>query len=126
MAVARCGVIVTMGWVDWAISSCSKEAMREAWIAAPRAERVEGGIAVGRVEGARIVVGGGKREVRLVAMRGVWEVPPERITWVVSVGGWGRGQRVGGVNLVDVQNVEIGFAHGFFDQAGEATEDFSR
>ena len=50
-------------------------------MAAPRAWSSEGFIAVGDVEGARILVPGGKRDVRLLAMRGVWDVPPESITW---------------------------------------------
>lgn len=55
--------------------------MREAWIAAPRAERSDGLMAVGEVEGERIVVVDGKREVRRREMTGVWDVPPERMTF---------------------------------------------
>ena len=39
-------------------------------------------MAVGRVDGERIRVLGGKRRWRLVEMRGVCDVPPERMTWV--------------------------------------------
>lgn len=50
-------------------------------MAAPRAESSEGFRAVGDVEGERILVWVGKRVVRCRAMRGVWDVPPERMTW---------------------------------------------
>lgn len=50
-------------------------------MAAPRAEREEGGRAVEDVDGERMLVVGGKSEVRREAMRGVWDVPPERITY---------------------------------------------
>ena len=53
---------MTMGWVDCSMSSISKEEISEAWIAAPRAARDEGSIAVGRVEGERIRVDGGKMD----------------------------------------------------------------
>lgn len=49
-------------------------------MAAPRAERDEGSMAVGRVEGERMRVVGGNRRVRFWEMRGVWDVPPERMT----------------------------------------------
>ena len=54
--------------------------MSEAWIAAPRAESSEGLIAVGEVDGARIVVDCGNRSERFEAIFGVCEVPPERMT----------------------------------------------
>lgn len=72
--------MVSAGWVDCAISVGSKEEIREAWIAAPRVASSEGFIAVGKVEGERIRVVGGKRVVRREAMRGVWDVPPDRMT----------------------------------------------
>ena len=62
------------------MSSFSNSWIREAWIAAPRAERDEGSMAVGRVEGDRIRVFCGKRRWRLVEMRGVCDVPPDRMT----------------------------------------------
>lgn len=49
-------------------------------MAAPRAAREEGGRAVAAVEGARMLVVGGKRDVRRDAILGVCDVPPERIT----------------------------------------------
>lgn len=49
-------------------------------MAAPRAARSEGLMAVEEVDGARMVVVAGKRDCRFVAMRGVWDVPPERMT----------------------------------------------
>lgn len=60
------------------MSSLSNSWIREAWIAAPRAERSEGLIAVGDVDGERTVVAG-KTECRMRAILGVWDVPPERI-----------------------------------------------
>ena len=36
---------------------------------------------VEEVEGERMVVVGGKREAREEAILGVWDVPPERMTW---------------------------------------------
>ena len=50
-------------------------------MAAPRACREEGSMAVGRVEGERIRVEGGKSRSRFCEMRGVCDVPPERMTW---------------------------------------------
>ena len=70
---------VMAAWVDDSISGREKCEMREACVAAPRAERYAGLRAVGLVEGEWIMVEGGKREVRLEAIRGVWEVPPERM-----------------------------------------------
>ena len=58
-------------------------------MAAPRAERSDGLMAVGEVDGERMVVVGGKREVRRLEMRGVWDVPPERMTFeIVSIHWW--------------------------------------
>lgn len=56
-------------------------------MAAPRAERSEGLMAVEEVDGDRIVVVAGKIACRFVAIRGVWEVPPERMTWNADVSG---------------------------------------
>ena len=70
------------------MSSFSNSWIREAWIAAPRAERDEGSMAVGRVEGDRIRVFCRKRRWRLVEMRGVCDVPPERMTWVECQPSW--------------------------------------
>ena len=52
-------------------------------MAAPRALREEGSIAEAVVEGAVMVVVGGKREGEesRVGRRGVCDVPPERIIW---------------------------------------------
>jgi len=60
-------------------------------MAAPRAERSEGLMAVEDVNGDRIVVVVGKRACRFVAIRGVWDVPPERITYKEDVSGLGKG-----------------------------------
>ncbi len=49
-------------------------------MAAPRAERSEGLMAVGAVEGERMVVVGAKRDCRRRAIFGVWEVPPDIMT----------------------------------------------
>ena len=49
-------------------------------MAAPRAERSDGLMAVGDVEGERTVVVGGKRAWIRRAIFGVCEVPPERMT----------------------------------------------
>ena len=49
-------------------------------MAAPRAAREEGSSAVVEVEGDRMVVVGGKRDVRMRAILGVWEVPPDIMT----------------------------------------------
>jgi len=49
-------------------------------MAAPRAARSEGLMAVEDVDGDRMVVVAGKTDWRIVAMRGVWDVPPERMT----------------------------------------------
>ena len=62
IALARCGVTVTAGWVDCSISSRSYSEIRDAWIAAPRADREDGSTAVGRVEGEMMRVSGGKRD----------------------------------------------------------------
>ena len=50
-------------------------------MAAPRAAREEGGRAVEEVEGERMLVVGGKSVAKREARRGVWDVPPERITY---------------------------------------------
>lgn len=84
MARRRWGVTVTMGCVDCSISSLSNSWIKLACMAAPRADRSEGLMAVGDVEGESMVVVGGKRERRLDAMRGVWDVPPERMTSFMS------------------------------------------
>jgi hypothetical protein len=49
-------------------------------MAAPRAARSDGLIAVGEVAGDRTEVDAGKSETRLLAILGVWDVPPTRIT----------------------------------------------
>jgi len=50
-------------------------------MAAPRAQSSEGFRAVGEEVGERMVVVGGKRREMEVERRGVWDVPPERMTW---------------------------------------------
>ena len=80
MAFRRCGVTVTIGCVDCSMSSFSNSWISEAWIAAPRAASSEGLMAVGYVDGERIAVDSGKTRWRSVAIFGVWEVPPDRIT----------------------------------------------
>lgn len=50
-------------------------------MAAPQAEREDGGREVGLVDGERMLVVGGKREARMEAILGVCDVPPERMTW---------------------------------------------
>lgn len=75
------------------MSAGSKSLIREAWMAAPRAERSEGLSAVGDVEGDRIEVVGGKRAERRRAMTGVCDVPPERITWHKWLAGRGVGRK---------------------------------
>lgn len=62
------------------MSSWSNSAISEAWIAAPRAESSDGLRAMVEVAGALIGVDGGKSWARRVAILGVWEVPPERMT----------------------------------------------
>lgn len=98
---------VTIGWVDWVISSASNSWIREAWIAAPRAAREEGERAVESVEGDMIEVVGGKSETRREAIRGVWDVPPERMTYdsMAKLGGVIGREKPGTTYLVDVQNV---------------------
>ena len=49
-------------------------------MAAPRADNEDGSIAVGRVEGDRILVVGGKSRCRFCEMRGVCDVPPDSMT----------------------------------------------
>lgn len=71
MARWRCGVTVTIGWVDWAMSSMSYSWIRDAWMAAPRAASEEGGRDVDEVDGARMDVLKGKSAERRDAMRGV-------------------------------------------------------
>ena len=51
-------------------------------MAAPRAAREEGSIAVGRVDGESMRVVGGKMVWSCVEMRGVWDVPPDRMTLI--------------------------------------------
>ena len=53
------------------MSSLSNSCIREAWKAAPRAERSEGLIAVGDVDGERTVVVGGKMDCKMRAIFGV-------------------------------------------------------
>lgn len=53
-------------------------------MAAPRAEREDGSTAVGRIEGERMRVSAGKRDWREDEIRGVCDVPPERITCQTS------------------------------------------
>ena len=53
------------------MSSRSNSWIREAWMAAPRAARSDGLMAVGEVDGARIVVEGGKVDWRREAIFGV-------------------------------------------------------
>lgn len=62
------------------MSSFSNSSIREAWIAAPRADKSDGLMAVADVDGARIVVVAGKRDWASRAIFGVWDVPPQRIT----------------------------------------------
>ena len=50
-------------------------------MAAPRAGRDDGSIAVVRVEGDRMRVVGGNKRWRLCEIRGVCDVPPERMTY---------------------------------------------
>ena len=59
-------------------------------MAAPRAASSEGLSEVEKVEGERMVVVEGKRASREEAMRGVWDVPPERMTWSYGVSSDGR------------------------------------
>lgn len=49
-------------------------------MAAPQAERDDGGREVRLVDGERILVVGGKRAARIEAILGVCDVPPERMT----------------------------------------------
>ena len=63
-------------------------------MAAPRAARSEGLMAVDEVAGARMVVVAEKRDWRFVAMRGVWDVPPERITWERTSVRWIKTRRI--------------------------------
>ena len=80
MAWRRCGVTVTIGCVDCSMSSLSNSAISEAWMAAPRAERSDGLMAVGAVEGERMVVVGAKRDWSSRAILGVCEVPPDMMS----------------------------------------------
>lgn len=61
------------------MSSRSNSWIREAWMAAPRAARSEGLMAVGEVDGERTVVEEGKADFRREAILGVCDVPPARI-----------------------------------------------
>ena len=62
------------------MSSLSKSETKDAWMAAPRAAREDGSIAVGSVEGDIMRVDCGKKDCRRVEILGVCDVPPERIT----------------------------------------------
>lgn len=52
-------------------------------MAAPRALRSAGLIAVGSVDGARIFVDDGKTDTRFEAILGVCDVPPDRIIYML-------------------------------------------
>ena len=54
-------------------------------MAAPRALREEGSMAVGRVDGERMRVEVGKRDWNVVVRRGVCDVPPDRMTSSISI-----------------------------------------
>ena len=54
-------------------------------MAAPRAESSEGLMAIAEVDGARMVVDWGKSKERFEAILGVFEVPPESITYRISM-----------------------------------------
>lgn len=69
--LTRCGATVTAGCVDCSMSSWSNSAMREAWMAAPRAESSEGLMATAEVAGALIGVVAGKIWARREAIFGV-------------------------------------------------------
>ena len=64
------------------MSSRSNSWIKDACIAAPRALSSEGLMAVVEEEGERMGVLGWKRDARLEAILGMWEVPPDNITWV--------------------------------------------
>src|ERR1700761_6485502 len=81
-----CGVAVTTGWHDSRTSSISNSEMRLAWTAAPRAASSDGFIASVRVAGADTMTCSGNEDFRLFAIRGVCDVPPERITSETSIG----------------------------------------
>lgn len=81
MALEVCGATVTAGWVDWTMSSMSNSAMREAWMAAPRAESSDGLMAEDSVAGAWMGVELGKSWAKRWAILGVCEDPPARMTW---------------------------------------------
>ena len=51
-------------------------------MAAPRAAREDGSRAVGVVEGARMLVVDENRDVRMRAILGVWDVPPDMMTCI--------------------------------------------
>lgn len=78
MVFVTWGVAVHIGCVFCSISSLSNCSMSEAWKAAPRAVRVDGSRAVVDIDGA-IMVALSKMRARLVAIRGVWDVPPARM-----------------------------------------------
>lgn len=86
------------------ISSASNSWMSEAWIAAPRAANEEGESAVESVEGAKIAVVGGNSEVRREAIRGVWDVPPERMTCAYRINDNSVKKRRSAC-LINVQNI---------------------
>ncbi len=75
---------MTIGCVDCWISAFSNSWISEACMAAPRAAREDGSSAVEVVEGERMLVLGAKRDVRMRAILGVWEVPPDMITYSLS------------------------------------------
>lgn len=50
-------------------------------MAAPRAARLDGARALDNVEGDIMVVVVGNFVARREAILGVWEVPPQRMTW---------------------------------------------
>lgn len=54
-------------------------------MAAPRAARLDGARALDSVEGDMMVVVAGNFAARREATLGVWEVPPQRMTWQCSV-----------------------------------------
>lgn len=53
-------------------------------MAAPRAARLDGARALDNVEGDIMLVVVGNFAARREATFGVWEVPPQRITWQIS------------------------------------------
>lgn len=84
------------------MSSWSNSAMREAWIAAPRAESSDGLRATVEVAGALMGVVGGKMPARREAILGVCEVPPERMTYRMLMLYIFRGVVMSEVYLIDI------------------------